>query len=293
MSNHKKLLEVIEGLLRQTLILMDLAESSLDLAQNLGSTGIGELAGLIEQLIDDCDLGIAKLQDLSSLLDETREILGLSSGSSTVAVPITVRERNFSIEPPNQPPPSLVVDTGSAIFSSHDTIIPDITSEETAALELEQKNILGELNGIRRSTNQLIRPDYDSGSGFSQLGKSAFLWSIKIIDAITILTAMSTGGLAKQVPQVVDSLRDIQSFLEVLEESGSAVRGFSLTDASPEKSTCVQKTNVLEELFEKLNAQIGAVIEDDEKRKKKRREEELDKAEREQAERDRTPGAPS
>jgi len=103
MASRSTLLEVVADLLKQAQLLTDLAESSIDLAQTIWDTDIEQLPGLIEQIADDCDSGIAKVQVIAGILDETRAILGLSSGSLAVmTTPVATAASSlssFSLKP--------------------------------------------------------------------------------------------------------------------------------------------------------------------------------------------------
>lgn len=148
MSSHKKLLEVVEELLRQALILTEFAESSLDLAQNLRDTGIGELAGLIEQLIYDCDLGITKLQGLSSLIDETREIIGRDSGYCPATAAVSAPAVNSAS--PLSPDPDLAIYSGENTTSNSS----DLLTSHYADFELHLSDVVDRVYQLQKSISK-------------------------------------------------------------------------------------------------------------------------------------------
>ncbi|OCQ98080.1 hypothetical protein AMR42_13560 [Limnothrix sp. PR1529] len=267
MANRSTLLEVVADLLKQAQLLTDLAESSIDLAQTIWDTDIEQLPGLIEQIADDCDSGIAKVQAIVGTLDETRAILGLSSGSLAVmTTPVAIVASSLSSGSNPQTSPHLTVETDNPISNTYSLITPEITPEELTNFEADLNNAV---------------------DGMHQLLKSVGSWSTKTVSTFTIMTTMYIGALNRQAPTIVESLRHLESFFGLVE------RASNLSEAirNPSRLQSTSANELDSKVLEDLSNQMGSVMETDTERKTRKREEELDEAAQEQAKRDRTPGA--
>lgn len=264
MASRSTLLEVVADFLKQAQILTDLAESSIDLAQTIWDSDLDQLPELIEQMADDCDSGIAKVQAIAGLLDETRAILGLSSGSLTVTTtPVATAASSLSSVSTRQTSPNLAVDTGNEISNTYSLITPEITPEEIADFEADLNNAV---------------------AGIHQLIKSVGSWSTTTVSAFTVMTTMHLGALTRQAPTIIESLRDLESLFGLLE------RASNLSEAIRNPSR-LQSNEIDSKVLEDLSSQMGSVMEEDAEQKTRKRREESDAAARAQAERDRTPGA--
>jgi hypothetical protein len=267
MASRSTLLEVVADLLKQAQILTDLAESSIDLAQTIWDSDIEQLPGLIEQMADDCDSGIAKVQAIAGLLDETRAILGLSSGSLTVATtPVATVASSLSPGSTHQTSPNLTVETGNEVPNAYSLITPEITPEELTDFEADLNNAV---------------------DGIHQLLKSVGSWSAKTASAFTIMTTMHLGALTRQAPVIVESLSNLEAFFSLVDKASN----LSEAIRNPSKLQSMNASEIDSKVLEDLNSQMGSVMETGAERKTRKRDEELDKATQAQTERDRTPGA--